>query len=143
MSYKNSESFKPTLKLYSHHSDKDQIIEVKLTLANGYAGETSIVITKDSIHFKSNPYKAKFDTMTSKELWKEINNISNIDDISKIPNGKTNQDVDGTDTICYIRTTLKKEYLFTNGYGEIFERQQPFVSLLMTKLFQSLFKSIK
>jgi len=143
LSYKNSMSFKPTLKLYSRQSDKDQIIQVRLTLANGYTGETSIAITEDSIHFESNHSKMKFDNITSKELWKEINDISNIDDISKIPSGKTNQDLDGTDTICYIRTRFKKEYSFTNGYGEKFERQQPFVSLLMTELFQSLFKSVK
>lgn len=143
LSYKNSVSFKPTLKLYSHQVDKDQIIQVRLTLANGYTGETSIVITEDSIHFKSNPYKVKFDTITSKELWKEISDISNIDDICKIPNGKTNQDLDGTDTICNIKTRLKKECSFTNGYGEKFERQHKFVSLLMRELFQSLFKSLK
>ena len=143
LSYKNNVPFKPALKLYSHQGDKDQIIQVRLTLANGYTGETSILITEDSIHFNSNPYKVKLDTITSKELWKEINDLSNMDDISKIPNGKTNQDLDGTDTICYIRTRLKKEYSFTNGYGEKFERQHKFVSLLMTELFQALFKSFK
>jgi hypothetical protein len=47
------------------------------------------------------------------------------------------------DMKCLLRTRLKKEYSFTNGYGEKFERQQKFVSLLMTELFQSLFKSLK
>jgi hypothetical protein len=142
LGYKNIAAFKTNSKL-SSHNDEDQIIQVGLTLANGYTGETSIVITADSIHFKSNPYKVKQDTVTSKELWKEINDISNIDEISKIPNGKTHQDLDGTDTICYIKTRLKKEYSFINGYGERFERQNKLVSLLMTELFRSLFKSLK
>jgi hypothetical protein len=103
-------------------------------LTNGYTGQSSIIISKDSTCYKSNHFKLRYSTVTPDSLWKRINDISNINSISKIMNGKSEQDRDGTDTIYYLKTKFKKNYLFTNGHGKEFDSQKEFLSLLVAQL---------
>jgi hypothetical protein len=143
LSYKTGLTCKEVLVLNRNQNDSDLITLVGLSLANGYTGQSSIFISKDSIHYKSDFYKLKYDTITPKELWQKISDISNINDISKIISGKSEQDRDGTDTICCITTKFKKYYSFTNGYGKEFDKQKEFLSLLTTELSTYFIKALK
>ncbi len=60
--------------------------------------------------------------------------MSNVSSISKILNGKIEQDRDGTDTICNVKTKFNKSYSFTNGHGKYFDKQKDLLLLLMTQL---------
>jgi hypothetical protein len=134
LSYKTNSTHKGLLLSIKSKNDSDITSQVGVSLANGYTGESSIFISADSIHYEAHSFRIKYDTCTPKDLWVKISNASNFTNLSKIISGKTEQDRDGTDTIYYVRAKSQKHYSFANAYGNEFDKQKEFESLLITQL---------